>query len=334
MFVRPGQSLSIQIQDPSQIGEARRSVIHSATRLGLDEEAAGKLGLVATELGTNLIKHAGGGEILLQTLEDSFEIMAVDKGPGISDWRRAFEDGFSTSGTPGTGLGAVARISSDYFAYGVAGRGSIVISRVAQRKVAESHFDLGAICVPIRGETECGDSWVVLHTPRGARAVVADGLGHGPAAAEASEAAIRIAREFSHLTPTDLLTRMHEALRATRGAAVAVADLDRELGTVRFAGVGNISASITGDGRTRQMVSHSGTAGLQIRRVQEFNYPWTTGSTLLMHSDGLGTHWSLDAYPGIEQQHPSVLGAALYRDYMRGRDDVTVVTLREKSGRR
>jgi anti-sigma regulatory factor (Ser/Thr protein kinase) len=169
MFVRPGQSLSIQIQDPSQIGEARRSVIHSATRLGLDEEAAGKLGLVATELGTNLIKHAGGGEILLQTLEDSFEIMAVDKGPGISDWRRAFEDGFSTSGTPGTGLGAVARISSDYFAYGVAGRGSIVISRVAQRKVAESHFDLGAICVPIRGETECGDSWVVLHTRRPSR---------------------------------------------------------------------------------------------------------------------------------------------------------------------
>jgi len=106
------------------------------------------------------------------------------------------------------------------------------------------------------------------------------------------------------------------------------------LRTVRFTGIGNISASIVADGKVRQMVSHNGTAGLQARRIQEFTYPWTPSSLLLMHSDGLGTHWSLDAYPGILEQHASILSAALYRDFSRGRDDVTVLTVREKSSGR
>jgi hypothetical protein len=44
-----------------------------------------------------------------------------------------------------------------------------------------------------------------------------------------------------------------------------------------------------------------------------------------MHSDGLTSHWSLDAYPGLRLRHPALVAAVLYRDYQRGRDDVTVV---------
>jgi hypothetical protein len=97
---------------------------------------------------------------------------------------------------------------------------------------------------------------------------------------------------------------------------------------VRYAGVGNISAVIvTGEG-TRSLVSHNGTVGHQMRKAQEFVYPWTSGALLVVHSDGLATHWKLDQYPGLLRQDPALVAAMLYRDHSRRRDDVSVVACR------
>lgn len=156
--------------------------------------------------------------------------------------------------------------------------------------------------------------------------MIADGLGHGALAADAAEAAVLIARDNPGDSATALLERAHRGLRATRGAAAAIADVDPESGKVRFAGVGNISGVIIPpSGTWQRMVSHSGTVGHEARRNSEFTYAWTTGSLLVMHSDGLTTSWSFDSYPGLSVRHPSVIAGVLYRDFTRGRDDVTVV---------
>jgi anti-sigma regulatory factor (Ser/Thr protein kinase) len=330
-------TFSLPIQEPNQVGEVRRAVVESASRLGLSEEATGRLALIATELGTNLVKHGGGGEILFRPLNSGssgLEILALDKGPGISDWKQVSRDGYSTAGSPGNGLGAIMRLSSEYFFYSLPQRGTIICARVRSPGIPndEQDFEVGGICLPIHGETECGDCWAVMPGRTGIRVIVADGLGHGPMAAEASQAAMRIAREFPDLAPAPLLEKAHDALRATRGAAVAVAEIDRQKGTVRFAGVGNISAAIAADGALRQMMSHNGTAGLHARKFQEFSYPWPSSAMLVMHSDGLSGRWTLGGYPGIAMRHASILAAALYRDHTRGRrDDVTVLALREKT---
>ena len=47
-----------------------------------------------------------------------------------------------------------------------------------------------------------------------------------------------------------------------------------------------------------------------------------------MHSDGLTTHWTLERLPGLAARHPSLIAGVLYRDFKRGRDDVTVVVAR------
>ena len=162
------------------------------------------------------------------------------------------------------------------------------------------------------------------------RLIVADGLGHGPLAADAARAAIRTAREQPNEPAPALLERIHGALRATRGAAVAVAEIDSPAQILRFAGVGNITAAIVpGSGPVRHLVSHAGTAGHEVRRISEFTSPWSSRSLLLMHSDGLQTRWSFDSYPGLLERHPSLIAGVLYRDYARGRDDVTVVLVRE-----
>jgi hypothetical protein len=81
--------------------------------------------------------------------------------------------------------------------------------------------------------------------------------------------------------------------------------------------------------KTNSLVSYNGTVGHEVRKIQEFVYPWPKGGLLVMHSDGLGTQWRLDRYPGLVAKHPSLLAGVLYRDFNRGRDDVTVLVVRE-----
>jgi hypothetical protein len=74
----------------------------------------------------------------------------------------------------------------------------------------------------------------------------------------------------------------------------------------------------------------NGTVGQGTLRVREFDYAWSPGSVLVMASDGLGTRWSLDDYPGLAARHPALVAAVLYRDHARGRDDVTVLAVRAR----
>jgi hypothetical protein len=122
----------------------------------------------------------------------------------------------------------------------------------------------------------------------------------------------------------------HRALHAARGAALAVAELDAERGRVRFAGVGNVTGTVLGGARRQNMVSVNGTAGHGPLRIREFDYTWPAGGVLVMASDGLGTRWSVEDYPGLAARHPALVAGVLYRDHARGRDDVTVVVVRER----
>jgi serine phosphatase RsbU (regulator of sigma subunit) len=188
---------------------------------------------------------------------------------------------------------------------------------------------VGGVNVPYPGEPVSGDAWATRETPGTTLLMVADGLGHGTNAAAASRAAVEAFRSERGAAPAESLERIHLALRATRGAAVAVAAVDREKGLVRFAGIGNVSGTIVSGETTRSVVSHHGTAGGAARRIQEFTYPWNGGDILVLHSDGLGSHWTLAGYPGLAQRHPALIAGVLYRDHRRGRDDTTVVVVRE-----
>jgi len=68
--------------------------------------------------------------------------------------------------------------------------------------------------------------------------------------------------------------------------------------------------------------------GHRIGKVQEFTTSWESGSILILHSDGLGSHCALDAYPGLTARDPSVIAGVLYRDYGRQTDDMTVMVVR------
>jgi hypothetical protein len=142
---------------------------------------------------------------------------------------------------------------------------------------------------------------------------------------------MRLVRQHPGDSPRGRVAAAHAGLRSTRGGALAVADVDLGRGLVRFCGLGNISAAIVANGVVRRLVSQNGTAGHSAARIDEFSYPWPSGGLLVLHSDGLGTHWDLDRYPGLARRHPGLIAGVLYRDFTRGRDDATVIVARESS---
>lgn len=175
----------------------------------------------------------------------------------------------------------------------------------------------------------CGDAWGVVPGRDKTIALVADGLGHGPLASQASQEARRLFMRADAQTPTAAVQRIHAGLGSTRGAAVAVVSLDLKENRAVFSGIGNIAGLVTAGGQTRRFVSMNGIAGHAAERFQEFVYPCDgPGLVLVMHSDGLSTNWALDRYTGLMARHPALIAAVLYRDVGRSRDDATVLVLK------
>ncbi len=332
-------SIALPILEPSQAGEARRRAIAFADRLGFNETERGKVGLVVTEVANNLVRHAQDGVLILQSLEKNniagVEILALDKGPGFDNISECLQDGFSTAGTSGNGLGAMTRLSTFFDIYSVPRVGTALLAHLWASPLPlnqpRDNLKLGAVNLPKTGEEISGDTWASAQSDNRSLLLVADGLGHGVQAAKASLEAVRIFRENVDRSPKEILEAAHAALRSTRGAVVAIALIDFEHQTIRFAGIGNIAATILSTARNLNLVSHNGTIGHEVRKIQEFIYPWPKGGLLVMHSDGLGTHWRLDRYAGLITRHPSLIAGVLYRDFNRGRDDVTVLVAREEN---
>jgi anti-sigma regulatory factor (Ser/Thr protein kinase) len=322
------------VSDTSHVSAARRGVAHLAEQLGFTEERAGQSALVVTELATNILKHAGRGEILVTECRDGnrrgIEILSIDYGSGFANLADALVDGHSTAGSLGHGLGSVRRQSDDFEVFTVPSKGSAALSRLwatpdATAVNGAGEFAIGAVCVCKPGERDCGDAWAVERTRQRASLIVADGLGHGLPAAQAATAAIAAFVSAPWDPPAMVLENVHLALRPTRGAAVSIAAIDFDRQVALVAGLGNIAGAIISDGARRSLISNSGTAGHVARRMHEFTYPLTTGSTIIMHSDGLGTHWSPEEYLGLWSHDPALIAGVLYRDHTRRRDDVTVL---------
>jgi anti-sigma regulatory factor (Ser/Thr protein kinase) len=327
----------LPVQEASEAGEARRRVVRMAHDLGFDETDAGRAALVVTEMAGNLAKHTGGrgGRILAQPrLRGSVagvEVLALDTGPGIASVGDALRDGYSTAGSPGTGLGAISRVADEWDIHSLPGAGTAVLARLWPRATPpepRAAVQVGSVMRPRPGEEVCGDGWAVRFHDGGVQLLVVDGLGHGPGAAEASREAVRTFHAHPGLPPAEMLRRMHDALRGTRGAAAAVADLDAVRGEVRFAGVGNIAGAAVGAADDRSMVSMNGIVGHQFGRVQEFTYAWPAGALVVLHSDGVGSRWSLSGYPGLLARDPALVAGVLFRDAARDSDDSTVVVAR------
>ncbi|WP_213437552.1 MULTISPECIES: ATP-binding protein [Lysobacteraceae] len=324
-----GLPRTIPVDDASRVGQARRVVQQLAESLGFDEVDAGRASLVAMELATNILKHAQRGELRLQQVASpagtGLEIVSVDKGPGF-DAAACFDDGFSTRGTQGIGLGAVARQSDVMDLYADA-RGAVVLARLYKRGTPHQDLRYGAAAHAVHGESVSGDAWRIAFDGTQANVLMIDGLGHGLLAHDAAQQGVAGFDADPLGEPDTLMASLHQSMHGSRGGAVALARYDGDSGALRFAGIGNLSAATHNGQGSRGLASHPGIVGTQYRKMQTFDFPESRGRLLIMHSDGLLSRWSLRDYPDLLGRHPAVVATVLLRDHDRGRDDATVVAL-------
>ena len=333
-------TLVVRITDPSGAAEARRRALDVTARLGFAETAASGVAISVMEMATNLVKHAKEGMLLVQPVDHygrrGLDLVGIDRGPGMASVASAMRDGYSTAGSAGTGLGALSRLADSFDVHSTPGGGTVVAARFwaqpGKTAARAEAMDIAGFSVALAGEPASGDAWNWQDRPGGARIVLVDGLGHGAGAAAAAHRAVELADDGRGLAPVDLLARLHAGLRDTRGAAGAVADIDLHRGVLSWAGVGNIAGTVVTATGTRSMVSTNGTLGHEARRIVGFDYPFPRGAVLVLHSDGLSSRWSLDAYPGLLARGPAMVGAVLFRDFGRSRDDATVVVARAGNG--
>lgn len=333
-------STLLAIEEQSQVGAARRFATSLGRDAGLGGDAGGRLAIAVTEAATNILRHAGRGVLVLRAFENdaraTVELLAIDKGPGIPSVDRALNDGYSTVGTAGNGLGGIRRLSHMFEMHSQVGAGTVLMARIAegspQIASTASHRvtledRLGAICVPFRGETECGDAWRVSSSRRHIAIMVSDGLGHGPGAALASAAATAVFPTTGRQPPKAALAAFDRSLRGTRGAALSFAVVDEASRAVHFCGVGNVDARIVSEESPAHLVPQNGIVGHTMPALRSTTAAWPADARLVMHSDGVSARWRLDAYPGLAQAHPSLIAGVIYRDFGRERDDVTVLVL-------
>ncbi|RYY95542.1 MAG: histidine kinase [Comamonadaceae bacterium] len=332
MEVIPGWThQAFEVRDLSSVGEARRHVARLCSERQWGEVDAARAALVATELGTNLAKHALQGQLLIAARDPfgDIEILSADAGPGIADVARAMRDGVSTASTAGNGLGAVRRQSDEFDLHSTLQEGTVCVARVRPGATGlrpPASFSFGAVCVPLRGETQCGDSWVVVLDGDRAALMVADGLGHGPEAAQASQAAVAVfsARAFE---PVDAcLQAVHTALRTTRGAAVSALWLQGD--EVLCAGAGNVAGRLISGTEDKSVLTQHGTLGLMARSFKPSAMTRPAHSTALLHTDGIASRWSSEALRPLLRRDPVLLALRIHADHSRGRDDVCVLVAR------
>jgi anti-sigma regulatory factor (Ser/Thr protein kinase) len=331
--------LVFPINHASDISAARRAGQKLADELGFNEVQAGRLAIVITEAGTNMLKHAAEGTLYVMRAQSGaamagIDVLAVDSGPGIADFAFSLQDGISTAGTAGTGLGALRRQSDEFDFWSQRGKGAAFFMRLWQGSPPPElcGVEVGALYVPLAGEDESGDGWAASCDPDGATLLGVDGLGHGPEAAKAAHAAIEALARRPAATPADVLQAAHEALRITRGAALSVARIDYAGNDVRFAGIGNVSGVVHDGATRRSLISHNGIVGANMRKVHEFTVECPPGAIVILHSDGVQTQWDLNDYPGLQARAPALVAGILMRDFIRRRDDAMVLVGRRRGG--
>ncbi|GGX06357.1 SpoIIE family protein phosphatase [Streptomyces lomondensis] len=335
------------VHDSTRVRDVRVAVEAAGARARLDPHRIAIAALVATEPATNLLKHAGGGRVVINLLDrpptdagsgsSAVQLLSIDQGPGIPDVAAALRDGHTTAASSlGAGLGTCVRTSSAFDLYSVRGRGTVVMACIDQEPTAQAgtgrHCRLGGVDVPLAQAEHSGDAWSWARSGPCLTLMLADGLGHGPKAATASAAAVDELHRAAHLPALEILRRQDTALRTTRGAAVAVAQLNADTGKLSFAGVGNAGARVRTAHAWQPLVSHPGIVGAHFpATVPVQRLPWRPDSFLVLHSDGLPSRWTPPDDTELLGHDPAVVAATILRDAGSAarplRDDTSVAIL-------
>lgn len=324
--------------DRSYFALMKKDIRAIAEQNGFTTLRTGEIDIIVAELASNLIKHGGGGELLVRMMQDNghemLEILCIDNGPGMNDPARMMADGFSSTNTLGHGLGSINRLADLFQVYSLKGWGTIQLVRVAKahsespvKKQQVAEMRALSVCKP--GEDLCGDGASFVTANKMVRIFLGDGLGHGKDANLAVMTAISSFDKSTEADPVELIRNMNLAVKKTRGLVASAAFYCMKEKRWCVCGVGNIATRMFSNMVGRNYIAYNGIIGLNLpgtMKAQSVEHE--SGQLLVMCSDGIRTRWELQKYPAITRYDLAILCAAIYKDHARRTDDMSIVACR------
>lgn len=325
---------AFKADDRSYFAILKKEIRAIAVRAGFSERKLGEIDIIIAEMASNLVKHAGGGQVLVKLVEENglqgIEIISIDNGPGMTDVSRMVVDGVSTKNTLGQGLGSMKRLSNLFQIYSLKDWGTIILIRVFETEaplfIKPSKWEIKAVILPKPGETECGDGFFSVITPDYIKLFLGDGLGHGKEAAKAVMLAGEVFSQCGEAEPEDIIQRIDAGVKTTRGLVGTVAVFNVKKKIWRICGVGNITTKISSPASAKNYMANNGIIGLNVpKMLHAQEEPYETGQHLFLYSDGLKNRSDTVKYPAILRYDLSIVAASLIKDYARYTDDMSAV---------
>lgn len=328
----------LRIEDQSAVGAARRAAKRIGADLQLSVDKIELAAIVATEIASNILRHARLGRMLIQPVEvfgsSYLAVIGVDEGPGIENLERMMRDGESSIGSSGGGLGAMKRLSDRFDIHTASGVGTVVACEFwptqARGSIPGHHgcYEVAGLAVNHPNENVCGDGYMVKARDDVVELLLCDGLGHGPKAKLAADETLASFSRTFKSDPAQVLAIVSHDIVGTRGSVAAMVRLFSDSNTHQFAGVGNISTMLVGGERNKRFAVRDGRLGGGAVHPHKEDFELEPHDVLVMHSDGLATMRKFDAPPGLWRRTPLTIAAYLINTYFRGRDDASILVAR------
>lgn len=188
----------------------------------------------------------------------------------------------------------------------------------------------GVAGLPVKGQRQSGDRYLVQPGAEGVLLAVVDGLGHGPEAAAAAERAVQTLQGHADEAVTSLMRRCHETMHETRGVVISLASIDGIRGTLTWLGVGNVEGVLVSHNdwrspRRQTLLLRAGIVGARLPPLAASVVPLTPGDLLICATDGIRSDAT---WPAILTDPPQKIADRILAGYSKDTDDALVLVSR------
>jgi serine phosphatase RsbU (regulator of sigma subunit) len=180
---------------------------------------------------------------------------------------------------------------------------------------------------PCHGEHLSGDAVVVRPLEQGLFVAIVDVLGHGPEAHELTHVIDAYLARYGSADVSGVMTRLHQHLKGTRGAAAGLCAIDAAAGRIDYAGIGNTVMRRFGEIETR-LVSQDGVLGQNLRTPLHQTLQLNPGDMIVLYTDGVSDRFTSDDYPGVLRHAPKEVANNIVQRFGKNHDDAACIAVR------
>ncbi|WLD93671.1 PP2C family serine/threonine-protein phosphatase [Alkalihalobacillus sp. AL-G] len=187
------------------------------------------------------------------------------------------------------------------------------------------HSDISAFQRSKKAGQCNGDSYYVKETSDYFICVVADGLGSGQAAREASLKAVKVVEKHHDLDVESLMSLCNQALFQTRGAVITLFKFYFKEQKLEYCGIGNIRLMISApNGTILNPLSKTGFLSGRPSKFSAKQINYQKDSMFIVHSDGIDLS-SVDKRIVLKAKDPRIAARYLQQKGLPNVDDLTCV---------